>query len=322
MLAYIKRKKDFKTVASAEAVSWDMPLASIEDDVGTIVLYGTAVSRGSEGDFLIMDGHIWVVDQVTPEDQQTTVTVADVRCAFDRPLFYEGGGSAIGSWLAEQLRSQYKEHPDSDYAMPYLQIHNIDVTEYLAPTVEDGLYNLKTYMRKVNRLRDIQTTFAVSQNTLVVRIFQRERPRHSIVFDDGRCQLISRAYSRASIAKVTAYQDGVGTDYYLAENGDISTTVPLRRAEGAWEVLVIQEGEDMDDRVRDVFSQNSNSHRIEWKSDRLFDLYDNALIRLDGGVMSSYVSYIGISSADNRHHYKSGELATTLTERLRKGATA
>ena len=35
--------------------------------------------------------------------------------------------------------------------------------------------------------------------------------------------------------------------------------------------------------------------------------------------MSSYVSYIGISSSDNRYYYKSGELATTLTERL-KGA--
>jgi len=43
------------------------------------------------------------------------------------------------------------------------------------------------------------------------------------------------------------------------------------------------------------------------------------VLRLDGGLMSSYVSYIGISSADHRYYYKSGELATTLTERL-KGA--
>ena len=35
--------------------------------------------------------------------------------------------------------------------------------------------------------------------------------------------------------------------------------------------------------------------------------------------MTYYVSYIGISSSDNRFYYKSGELATTLTERL-KGA--
>ena len=84
-------------------------------------------------------------------------------------------------------------------------------------------------------------------------------------------------------------------------------------------MLALMEGEDMDARVQDVFSQNSNSHKIEWKSNRRFDLYDTTHIRLDGGLMSSYISYIGISSGDNRFHYKSGELATTLTERL-KGA--
>ena len=38
MVAFIKRRKDFKTYAAAEVVSWDAPLASIENDVGTIVL--------------------------------------------------------------------------------------------------------------------------------------------------------------------------------------------------------------------------------------------------------------------------------------------
>ena len=78
MIAYVKRRKDFATVVSAEAVSWEVPLASIEDDVGNIVLYGNEVTRGHEGDFLIMDGHIWLIDQVTPEDQQTTWLTASV----------------------------------------------------------------------------------------------------------------------------------------------------------------------------------------------------------------------------------------------------
>ena len=203
--------------------------------------------------------------------------------------------------------------------MPYLLIVNTDVTDYLPPTVEDGLYNLKTYMRKVNRLRDVQVSFSVEQDFLLVRIARRTRPTHNIVFDDGTCQLISRSYNRSSIAKVTAYRGGVGTDYYLSKSSSVTKTEPTDRAEGAWEVLALMEGEDMDGRVQDVFSQNANSHKIEWKSNRKFDLYDTTHIRLDGGLMSSYISYIGISSGDNRFHYKSGELATTLTERL-KGA--
>lgn len=319
MIAFVKSRKNFKTVAAAEAVSWDVPIASIEDDVGSITLCGTTVSRGNEGDFLIMNGHIWLIDQVSPEEQQTVVNVMDVRCAFDRSLPYTESTLSIGNYLAQELEQHYKACSDDAYAMPYLQISNTDMTAFLGPTVTDGLYSLKTYMRKVNRLRDVVVRFSVSADSLLVSIAHRDRPTHNIVFDDGRSQLISRSYSRSSVAKVTAYQFGVGVDYYLTEDGDITTAVPIRRAEGEWRVVALEEEADMAERVSDIFSQNSNSHKIEWRSTRSFDLYDNTRIRLDGGLMTSYISYIGISSSDNRFHYKSGELATTLTERLKGG---
>lgn len=319
MVAFIKRRKDFRTYASAEVVCWDAPLASIEDDVGTIVLYGSTVSRGSEGDFLIMDRHIWLIEQVAPDQQQTTVTVCDVACAFDRLLPYSGDGERIGSFLAQQLTDHYKEVSDLDYRMPYLKITNLDNSEFLGPTVTNGLFNLKTYMRKVNRLRDVQVKFSVDQDNLNILIEHRQRPSHNIIFEDGTSQLISRSYSRSSIAKVTAYQQGVGYTYYLDADGTVRDAEPARRAEGKWEVLALEEYEIVQDRVQDIFSQNSNSHKIEWRSEKQYQLYDTVVLRLDGGLMSSYVSYIGISSSDNRFYYKSGELATTLTERL-KGA--
>jgi len=319
MIAFVKSRKNFKTVAAAEAVSWEVPLASIEEDVGSITLCGTSVSRGNEGDFLIMNGHIWLIDQVSPEEQQTVVSVVDVRSVFDRLLPFAESTLSIGAYLAQELENHYKAVADDAYAMPYLQISNTDVTEFLGPTVTDGLYSLKTYMRKVNRLRDVQVQFSVSQDALIVQIYKRTRPTHNIVFDDGRSQLVSRSYSRSSVAKVTAYQFGVGVDYYLDENNNITTDIPLRRAEGQWQVVALEDEADMAERVSDIFSQNSNSHKIEWRSTRAFDLYDNTRIRLDGGLMTSYISYIGISSADNRFHYKSGELATTLTERLKGG---
>jgi len=319
MVAFIKRRKDFRTYAAAEVVSWDVPLASIADDVGTIVLYGTTVTRGSEGDFLIMDGHIWLVEQVAPDQQQTTVTVGDVASAFDRLLPFVEAGETIGAFLAQQLIDHYKEVSDANYRMPYLRVTNLDNTEYLGPTVTDGLFNLRTYMRKVNRLRDVQVRFSIDRDYLNILIEPRQRPSHKIIFEDGTSQLISRSYSRSSVAKVTAYQNGVGHTYYLNDEGDVTDTEPLRRAEGKWEVLALDEYADLEERVQDLFSQNSNSHKIEWKSPKEYRLYDTVVLRLDGGLMSSYISYIGISSDDNRFYYKSGELATTLTERL-KGA--
>ena len=321
MVAFIKRRKDFRTVASAEVVSYDVPLASIADDVGTILLYDTTVTRGSEGDFLIMDGHIWLIDQVTPAEMQTTVTVTDIAGAFDRLLPFEAEGESIGAFLAQQLADHYRNVSDLEYRMPYLEITNLDNTEFLGPTVTDGLFNLRTYMRKVNRLRDVQVLFSVSQNKLNILIQPRQRPSHNIIFEGGTSQLISRSYSRSSIAKVTAYQFGVGHTYYLSADGKVTSQEPVFRAEGKWEVLALDETEDLEEKVQDIFSQNSNSHKIEWRSTKPYDLYDTVVLRLDGGLMSSYVSYIGISSADARFYYKSGELATTLTERLKGGKT-
>ena len=319
MVAFIKRRKDFKTYTSAEVVSYDVPLASIEDDVGTIILYNSTVTRGSEGDFLIMDGHIWVIDQVTPDEIQTTITVADIASAFDRPLPFTAEEATIGSFLEKQILEHYQNISDLAYRMPYLSVTNLDKTEYLGPTVTDGLFNLRTYMRKINRLRNVQVRFSVSQDKLIVYIEPRQRPSHNIIFEDGTSQLISRSYSRSSIAKVTAYQFGEGHTYYLSADGNVTREEPLFRAEGKWEVLALDETEVLEEKVQDIFSQNSNSHKIEWRSTRAYELYDTVVLRLDGGLMSSYVSYIGISSADHRYYYKSGELATTLTERL-KGA--
>lgn len=319
MVAFIKRRKDFRTIASAEVVNYDVPIASISDDVGTILLYDTTVTRGNEGDFLIMDGHIWLIEQVAPAELQTTVTVTDVAAAFDRLLPFVEESVSIGSFLAQQLADHYRNVSDLDYQMPYLEITNLDNTEFLGPTVTDGLFNLRTYMRKVNRLRDVQVLFSVSQNKLNILIQPRQRPSHNIIFEDGTSQLISRSYSRSSIAKVTAYQYGEAHTYYLSADGKVTTQEPVFRAEGKWEVLALEETEDLEEKVLDIFSQNSNSHKIEWRSTKHYELYDTVVLRLDGGLMSSYVSYIGISSADSRYYYKSGELATTLTERL-KGA--
>lgn len=319
MIAFMKRRKDFRTVASAEVIHYDVPLASISDDVGTIVLFDTTVTHGNEGDFLIMDGHIWLIEQVTPAEMQTTVTVTDIAAAFDRLLPFVEEGISIGAFLEQQFIDHYRDIGDSAYQMPYLEITNLDNTEYLGPTITDGLFNLRTYMRKVNRLRDVQVLFSVSRNKLNVLILPRQRPSHNIIFGDGTSQLISQSYSRSSVAKVTAYQFGEGHTYYLSADGKVTTQEPTFRAEGKWKVLALEETEALEEKVLDIFSQNSNSHKIEWKSTKSYELYDTVVLRLDGGLMSSYISYIGISSIDQRYYYKSGELATTLTERL-KGA--
>lgn len=317
MIAYIKRRSDFKTVVSADAISWDVPLASVGDETGTVVLYGTAVTRGHEGGFLIMAGHIWLIESVTPEDMQTTVAVVDVLNAFDRMLVYGAAGATVGAFIASGLDANYKTVADSTYAMPYLSIENRDATGFTPPAVTDGLYSMKEYIRAVRRTTDVVTAFSVSGNTLRVIIDSISRPTHNIVFSDGHAQLASRSYCRSAVAKVTTVKNGAVVDWYLAADDSISNTEPPIRAEGEWRTIAIGDNDNTYEKAAQALSQNSASHKIEWWNDREYGLFDTTVLRLDGGVMTSHISYIGISSGDSRFYYKSGELATTLTERLK-----
>ena len=90
MMAYIKRKQDFRTILSAEVVSFNVALDSVYDDTGTITLLGTEVTYGCEGSFLIMGDHIWLIQTLTPGDHITDVTVVSILAAFSRKLIWDG----------------------------------------------------------------------------------------------------------------------------------------------------------------------------------------------------------------------------------------
>lgn len=319
MTVYIKRRSDFKTVAKGYASSWSLPLASAADDTGTVTLPGTDC-RGHEGDFLILDGNIWLIQTVTIKDGTTTVKAGSILNVFDRSLPYvePTGRETIGNWIYHALLSNYKFLDDLTYAMPYMTISNHDVTEFHTPEVKDGLYVLRDYIETVQRLYNIHLDFTISGDTLTVSIIQTTRPSTQIVFTDGHAMLDKETYSRTCVAKITTIQGDITIDWFLAEDGTISRTEPEHRAVGEWKTLVLKEKDVAAEKVAEQFSKNKCSHKIEFSSDRAYELYENIRVRLeDGSVVSSHITSIAIKSGTNRFSYQSGELATTLTETMK-----
>lgn len=320
MKAYIKRKQDFRTILSAEVVSYNVAVDSVYDDTSTVTLLGTEVTYGYEGSFLIMDDHIWLIQTLTPGDHTTEVTLVSILAAFSRKLIWDKVSAPTCTRMEQAFHTQYKTVNDAAYRMPYLQIRNMASTDtQLDPDVEDGLWSLKSFIRKAWRLSSVRVSFRFDTQNLYVDIETVQKPSRTIVFGDGHHQLQSQAFSRDSVAKITTLQNNVVVDWYLSTTGQITNSPPANRAEGTWKVMPLMETDNAPAAVADTFSQNTNSHKIEWYSDQPYRLRDSVRILLDGKVLTSYVSYIGISSADSRYYYKSGELATTLTERIKGG---
>jgi hypothetical protein len=217
--------------------------------------------------------------------------------------------------------------------MPYLTVSNSDTSEFVSPELDDnGLFNITDYIRTQRLNLGLRCDFSIDGDTLTCSIYKGSTTDRNVVFDDGHSQLSSAAYSKSGLAKITAMHqidtgnvdangDAIYTteskDYYLTESGTITTRVPDVRIDGGWSTIFVSAKKDVETAVSDKFAKNSESHKIEFYSDRELSVYDPCNIKLYGEIMTSYISYKGITSTDSRYLYKSGELATTITDKIR-----
>lgn len=336
MRAYFKSLAAFRTSGSADVLAASLCLGSVSGDASSVTVVGD-FERSITGDWLIYDGHLYVISKTKPQDGRTLLTLAEPIEAFARPLVWEepAGVTTVGGMIAAVLTAEFKNQPDAVYAFPYLSVSNSDTTPYIAPDVDDkGAWSLVEYIRTVRQVYGIRINFSVDGDTLSVTISKGTTTPRVVVFGDGHSQLNSAAYSKSGLAKITVIQpedtgevdsDGnpiledTTTDWYLDEDGSVSTTIPGRRAKGEWSLISVSAGQDQEQKVRETFAKNSASHRVEFYSDRELDVFDPCSIRLAGEVLTSYISYKGKDSTDARYLYKSGELATRASEKLRGG---
>lgn len=105
-------------------------------------------------------------------------------------------------------------------------------------------------------------------------------------------------------------------DFYLSSSGSISTSQPAQLADGEWIVTDASSDDSPYYVAADLFSQNSDNHKIEFYSDQYFDYYQPIRMRIRTGVFETIVTSRTVSSSDYRYYYKCGRLLTRLTEKV------
>lgn len=310
MDCYIKRKSDFRTTHRLTVLDYDYVIDSIYDENSTFTVLSEIT--GIEGGFLFFDGWLGVVDRCAPEKGQTLITCKNIISAFSRSLL-PAEGAHIETFIKGKLESEYKNLDDTMYDMPYLSVTTTSETGFIVADYEDGLWNLKSYIAKVRRLKGVFCVFGVQGNTLTVEIGKVDSPVRKVDFSDRTHRIESESYSKTSVAKVTAVTDVGTTHYYMHSDGQYDTT-DADRVDGDWVVLPTdREAED----VAEVFAKSAYSHLITFYSDRVFGFYDSLQVRIGKRVLASYISGIR-KSMKNGTLYKSGELRVTLTEKLKE----
>lgn len=335
MEAFVKSFATYRTIKKAAVIASALTLDSLEADTTTVTVVGTEIGRSNTGDWLLIDKQVYRISNVKPQGDRTLLTLMSPLDAFNRPLELEKMpmDQYIGGFIMEVMKTQWIGCEDPVYTMPYLTVTNLDPTPYAEPELDSsGCFVLTNYCRLMRKTHRITVRFADAGNTLACVISKVPAASRQVDFSDGRSQLQSVDYSSSGTAKLTVLcdidtglKDANGdpilerqrSEWYLAEDGTASQTVPARRASGEWKTITVKKAEEIEAKVNETFAKNKANHKLEFWSTRDLAVQDDCTFMVYGELLQSYISYKRKSSEDKRFYYKSGELATTATEKLK-----
>lgn len=335
MEVFVKSFATYRTIKKASSISSALVLDALDRESSTISVSGAAIDLNDAGNWLIADGKVFRIADVKPEADRTVLTLEEPLQAFQRPLELEiqPSDQTVGGFIAEQMHKHWTTCDDPTYALPYLSVSNSDTTAFAPPELDSsGCYCLADYARLMRKVYRVTLSFADAGSGLTCTVRSVPPISRQVSFEDGRSQLQSVAYSYSGLAKITAIQDldtgekdAAGnavylrerTNWYLSEDGEISQLVPARRAPGEWGSVYVKGNEDVRAKVAEAFAKNKANHKLEFWSVLNLDVQTECTFLINGHLLRSYISYKRKSSTDNRFFYKSGELATTATEKLK-----
>lgn len=335
MEAFVKSFATYRTIKQVTVISSALALDSLDPDVSTVTVKGTTIGRVDVGNWLIVDGLVYRISAVKPQTDRTMLTLDFPLEVFNRSLEYslQTASQTVGGFVADVIRANWIHGADLAYSIPYLVVSNSDTTRFAPPELDgSGCFALPDYIRLMRRSYRVTVRFTDEGSTLQCSIVKVAERLCQVSFEDGRSKLETVDYSATGAAKVTVLcdndtgeKDADGnaiyqrsrSEWYLSNTGKISSSVPARRASGEWLTIQVKGTDDIEAKVVETFAKNKTSHKLEFWSELDLSVQDSCSFFVYGELLQSHISYKRKTSEDRRFYYKSGELATTATEKLR-----
>lgn len=353
MECYINSFRNFHVTRQCRTTDYSLILDALDSQRSTVTVDGDDISGSTVGSWLILNGVPMWITQVTPGKGLTKLTLAAAEEIFNRQLLAdfnedrtepEWHDATVGGFIARIISREWINQADSAYATPYISVQNLDNTLFFAPeTDENGIYNLLEYIYTARQNYNLKLIWTVERDGLRLTITRTARKIHPLILNDGHTQLASSSFAQSIVSKITVIQpveipepeeipegeedlwpqfEITTTDWYLTTDGTATTTVPPNRAEGEWVTIVAAEGDDQAELVQEEFALNGESHKVELYSDVQMEVGDRFRVKLNGQLFEGTVIRKQRKRGDIRTLYTSGELITTIQERVHQTAAA
>lgn len=268
------------------------------------------------------------IDNIQNTDGQKLYqyTIKYITNLFDQNIALENENliktTGVEDFIANAITNNFIENEDTFVNLEYLQIiiktHTKKQTT--VSNVENGIYNLHTWMTNCTQSYDIVYSFSIINKKFVITIEVKEAEKELI---DVNAQAISNyveVFETDIVSKVIVLTDTNTYTLFLLNDRTTSTDKNnINRADGKVETVYTANYEDAPQKALDTMKANAYNHNIT------FDYYDRyipvgtpvAIKTKESLIFDTYISAVKITQ-NKFYEYTCGNIRINFIDKLLK----
>lgn len=228
----------------------------------------------------------------------------------------------VEDFIANTIKRNFTESSDTHENLDYLEIR-VNTHTPIQPTVsnvENGIYNLHTWITNCNQLYDITYEFSIENSKLIMTIENKQYAKRLI---DTKAMSISNyeeIFETDVVSKVVVLTN-TNTYYLYLLNDRTTTTDPTdpSRAEGSTKTVYTENFEDAPQKALDEMKANSYEHNITFKLDEYIRQGTPIAIKTKNSLIyDTYISKVVRNSDNKFYEYTCGNIRTTLIDKIKQ----
>lgn len=332
---------DYYTFAVKDIVELSAYEINIDEEANTKSIIKILKSTFAEANDIVAikynnDVIYWgIIEEITNEDGESlyTYTLSYITNLFNRNIQLKNENiirtTGIEDFIGQTITNEYISNSDTFINLSWLEVSTVTHTtkETRVTNVENGIYNLHTWITNCTQNYNIVYSFSIANGKLVMEI---ENKTYSKQLIDTKAQSISN-YMEVFQTEVTSkvivlYSKKNGTNnagtytlYLLSDRTTTTDGTNINRAKGKIETVYTENYEDANQEALNVMKSNSYNHNITFNLYKQFIKIGTpiAIKTKESLIYDSYISAIKMTSA-KFYEYTCGNIRINFIDKLLK----
>lgn len=328
---WIFNHKDFSVVDIVEIADYDI---NIDEETNSNTLISVLKKTTAKAKDLVAikknnEVVFWgIIDNIQNVDGQSLYqyTLKYITNLFNQNIKLENesllNSTGVEDFIKNAISTNFTNNIDTFVNLTYLKVNVITHTkkQISVSNVQDGIYNLHTWMTNCTQKYDIMYSFSIVDKELQMTIEVKSLNKELIDVNAQPISNYTEVFETDIVSKVVVLTDTEIYTLYLLNDRTTTTDMNnINRAEGKIETVYTQNYEDAPQKALDTIKSNSYNHNITFSYyDRFIQIGTPIAIKTkESLIYDTYISAIKITQ--NRFvEYTCGNIRINFIDKLLK----